>query len=164
MGQLRLQASHDFEEREAGVLLVVGAEAAVVGAAVFDGRVVVVGHLRRLDEDFAAAAVVVDVVGHEDALEAVLGAALEHEDVVVFEDDLGVDAAEAGGADGDGGVVEEVVAGLGHVVLTLSEELKKRLHDSDQADDQQPEKAHEHASSLQIRCEGKEDICSRRER
>ncbi len=69
----------DFEEREAGVLLVVGAEAAVVGAAVFDGGVVAVGHLGGLDEDFAAAAVVVDVVGDEDALEAVLRAALEHE-------------------------------------------------------------------------------------
>ena len=101
----------DLEEGEAGVLLVVGAEAAVVGAAVFDGGVVAVGHLGWLDEDFAAAAVVVDVVGDEDALEAVLGAALEHVDVVVLEDELGVDAAVAGGAEGDGGVVEEVGAG-----------------------------------------------------
>ena len=37
----------DFEEREAGVLLVIGAEAAVVGAAVFDRRVEAVGHLGR---------------------------------------------------------------------------------------------------------------------
>src|SRR6202035_1769143 len=62
----------DLEEREAGVLLVVGTEAAVVGAAVFDGCVVAVGHLWGLDEDFATAAVVVDVVGDEDALETVL--------------------------------------------------------------------------------------------
>ena len=109
----------DLEEGEAGVLLVVGAEAAVVGAAVFDGGVVAVGHLGRLDEDFAAAAVVVDVVGDQDALEAVLRAALEHVDVVVFEDDLGVDAAIAGGADGDGGVVEEVGAGFGWHLCSL---------------------------------------------
>ena len=106
----------DFDEREAGVLLVVGAEAAVVGAAEFDGGVVAVGHLGGLDEDFAAAPVVVDIVGDQDALEAVRGAAFEHEDVVVFEDDLGVDAAVAGGADGDGCVVVEVgatLAGMG---------------------------------------------------
>jgi hypothetical protein len=55
------------------VLLVVGAETAVVGAAVFDGTVVAVRHLGGLDEDLAAAAATVDVVGDEDALEAVLG-------------------------------------------------------------------------------------------
>jgi hypothetical protein len=74
----------------------------------------VVGHLGWFEEDLAAEAVVGDVVGHEDAFEAVLGAAFEEVDFFVFEDDLGVDAAVAGGADGDGGVVEEVGAGLGH--------------------------------------------------
>ena len=99
-----------FDEGEATVLLVVGAEAAVVGAAVFDGSVVDHGLLGCLDEDFAGAAVVVDVVGYEDAGVAVLRAALEHPDFVVFEDDFGVDATVADGADGDGYVVEEVGA------------------------------------------------------
>jgi hypothetical protein len=100
----------DFEQRETGVLLVVGAESAVVGAAEVDGGVVAVGHLGGLDEDFAAATVVVHVVGDQHALEPVGGAAFEHEDLVFFEDDLGVDAAVTRGADGDGGVVIEVRA------------------------------------------------------
>jgi hypothetical protein len=100
----------DFDESEAAVLLVVGTEAAVVGAAVFDGGVVDHGLLGSLDEDFAGAAVVVDVVGYEDAGVAVLRAALEHPDFVVFEDDFGVDATVADGADGDGYVVKEVGA------------------------------------------------------
>ena len=62
----------DLDERQAGVLLVVGAQAAVVGAAPLHGVLKCVGHLRRLDEDFAAAAIVVDVVGDEDALRAML--------------------------------------------------------------------------------------------
>ena len=74
-----------------------------------------------LDEDFAAAPVVVHVVGDQDPLEAVLRAPFEHEYVVVFEDDLGVDAAVAGGADRDGGVVVEVGPGVcGHRVSLLS--------------------------------------------
>lgn len=91
----------------------VGAEAAIVGAAELDGGVEVLRHLGWFEEDFAAAAVVGHIVGHEDAGEAVLRTALEHEGEVVFEDDFGVNAAEAGGAEGDGGVVEEVGAGGG---------------------------------------------------
>ena len=113
-GAAQVAVVADLDEGEAGVLLVVGAEAAVVGASPFDGSVVDLRHLGRLDEDFAAAAVVVDVVGDQDALGAVLGAALEQVDVAVLEDDLGVDLAVAGGADGEGDVVEEVGAGFGH--------------------------------------------------
>src|ERR1017187_8397899 len=40
----------DLDEGEAGVLLVVGTQAAIVGTAPLYGRVEVVGHLRRLDE------------------------------------------------------------------------------------------------------------------
>ena len=43
-----------------------------------------------------------------------LRAALEHVDIAVFEDELGVDAAQAGGAEGDGGVVVQVGTGEGH--------------------------------------------------
>jgi hypothetical protein len=100
----------DFDEGETTVLLVVGAEAAVIRAAIFYGGVVDHGLLGGLDEDFAGAAVVVDVVGYEDAGVAVLRAAFEHPDFVVFEDDFGVDAAVADGADGDGYVVKEVGA------------------------------------------------------
>ena len=71
-GAAQVAVVGDFDEGEAGVLFVVGAEAAVVGAAPFDGSVVALRHFGRLDEDFAAAAVVVDVVGDEDAFGAVL--------------------------------------------------------------------------------------------
>lgn len=60
-------------------------------------------------------------VGDVDALEAVLRAAFEHVDVPVFEDDFGVDAAEAGGAEGDGGVVVEERARAGHKVSWLEQ-------------------------------------------
>jgi len=103
----------DFEQRQAGVLFVVGAESAVVGTAELDGGVVAIGHFRGFDEDFATAAVVVDVIGHQDTLEAVGGATFEHEDLIVLEDDLGVDAAVARGADRDCGVVVEVRANAG---------------------------------------------------
>src|SRR5665213_1919560 len=88
-------------------------EAAIVRAAVFDGGVVAIRHLGRLDEDLPAAAVILNIVGEQDTLEAMFRAAFEHEDVAVFKDDFGVDAAEAGSTDGDGGVVKEVRAGAG---------------------------------------------------
>jgi hypothetical protein len=107
----------DLDKGEAGVLLVVGAEAAVVGASPLDGSVVDLGHLGGLQEDFAAAAVVVDIVGDKDALGAVLGAAFEQVDIVVLENGFGFDFAIAGGADGDGYVVEEIGTGFGHGIL-----------------------------------------------
>jgi hypothetical protein len=100
----------NFDEGETTMLLVVWTETAVVGAAVFDGGVVYHGLLGGLDEDFAGAAIVVDVVGNEDAGVAMLRTALEHPDFAVFEDDFGVNATIADGADGDGYVVEEIRA------------------------------------------------------
>jgi hypothetical protein len=44
-----------------------------------------------------------------------LGAALQHPHLAVFEDNLGVDAAVAGRADGDGDVIEQIRAEfIGH--------------------------------------------------
>ena len=90
------------------MLLVIGAEAAVVGAAPPHRGVVGHGHLRRLQEDLSAPAVVVHVVGHEYLLGTMLGAALQEEDAPVLEDDLALDLAKAGRADRDRDVVEEV--------------------------------------------------------
>src|SRR5262249_21737637 len=77
-------------------------------AAPFHGRVVAQRHLRRLDEDLAAPAIVVDVVGHEDPLAAVVGAVLQHEDLAVLEHDLRFDLPEARRADRERHVVEDV--------------------------------------------------------
>jgi hypothetical protein len=96
------------------MLFVVGAEAAVVGASPFDGSVVDLWHLRRLDEDFAAAAVIVDVIGNEDALGAVLGAAFEQVDAAILKNGFSFGFAVAGGADGKSDVIEEVWASLRH--------------------------------------------------
>jgi hypothetical protein len=92
------------------VLLVVGAEATIVRTAPFDGRVVDVGHFGRFEENLAAAPVVIDVVGNEHALRAVALAALQQINAVVLKDYFGVAAPIALGADGSGGVVEEVGA------------------------------------------------------
>src|SRR5437660_10557054 len=97
------------------MLLVVGAQTAVVGASPFHGRVVNERHFRGLDENLPAAAVVVDVVGDEDALSAVLRTALQEVDISVLEDGLAFHLAVAGGADRDGNGVEKMGAGFsGH--------------------------------------------------
>jgi len=58
----------------------------------------------------------------------VLGAAFEEVDVAVLENGFGFDFAVAGGADGEGYVVEEVGAGFGgHAVSSIPEkEIKLR--------------------------------------
>ncbi len=66
----------NLDQSEAGVLLMVGTQATIIGASPFDRGVVDERHFGGLDEDFAAAAIVVDVVGNEDAIKAVLGAEL----------------------------------------------------------------------------------------
>jgi len=114
-GACQVAGITDLDEGETTVLLVIGAQSAVIGTAVLDGRVVDHGLLGNLDEDFPGAAVIVDVVGDQHALMAMLRTAFEHPDLAVFKHDLRVDAAVAGGADGDSDVVEEVGAELiGH--------------------------------------------------
>ena len=118
-GTAQVAVVADLDEGEAGVLLVVGAEAAIVGASPLHRSVVNERHLGRLDEDFAGAAIVVNVVGDQDALVAVLRTAFEEIDIAVLEDGLGVHTLVAGGADRDGDVVEKVRAGLGHKRLRV---------------------------------------------
>jgi hypothetical protein len=66
----------DLDERQAGVLFVVGAESAIVGTSPFDGSVVDERHLGGLDEDFATAPVVIDVIGDQNFFWAMLRASL----------------------------------------------------------------------------------------
>src|SRR5216684_9379055 len=98
------------------MLLVIGAQAAVVRAAPLYGSVVDHGHFGALDKDFAAAAVVIDIVGDEHALCAVFRAALQQEHLAVLENNFAFQFAEARGTDGDGHVVEGVGPNaLGHI-------------------------------------------------
>jgi hypothetical protein len=114
-GTAEIAGVGDFDERDAGMLLVIGAEAAIVGTTPFHGRVVDNRHFGTLDENFAATAVVVNIVSEKDALGTVIGAALEHEDSVVLENDFAFEFAEAGGANGERDIVKHVGANtLGH--------------------------------------------------
>ena len=70
----------DFDQGDAGMLLVIGTEPSIVGAAPPDWGTNH-RHFRRIDKNFAAAAVIVDVVGEKDAFGAMSGATLEHEDL-----------------------------------------------------------------------------------
>ena len=81
----------DFHQRQAGVLLVVAAQTAIIRTPPAHGRVVDQRHLRGLDEDFARAAVVLHVIGNEHTLVAVLRTALEQIDLAVLKDRLGFD-------------------------------------------------------------------------
>src|SRR5579864_1518689 len=113
-GTTQVAVIANLNQREAGVLLVVGAEAAVVGASPLHRRVVDQRHFRGLDENLAAAAVVVDVVGNEDALSAMLRAALEQVDIAILKNSLGFDLVVARRADRYGYVIEKVGTSLGH--------------------------------------------------
>src|SRR5262249_44903066 len=100
----------DFYERQTRMLLMVRAQPAIVRAAPLDRRVVTIRHLRRFDEHFARAAVIIDVVGDEDAFCAVLRAAFEQKDISVLENDLALDLAVTGRADGDRNIVVKIWA------------------------------------------------------
>lgn len=86
----------------------IGTESAVVGTAVLDGRVPLVRHLRRFEEDFPASLVIVDIVRHKDALESMTRTSLQQIDRAIFENNLRLYLAEASRADGGCGVVEDV--------------------------------------------------------
>src|SRR5262245_2351860 len=67
----------DFDERQTRMLLVIGAQYAIIRAPPFDRSVVSVRHLRRFDEHFARTAVIFNIVSDEHAFGAVRGAAFE---------------------------------------------------------------------------------------
>ena len=73
----------------------VAAQAAVIGTSPFNLRIEGAGHFGRFDEHLAAPAVVIDVVGHQDAFVSVCGAALDHVHAVVLKNDLRLDLAVA---------------------------------------------------------------------
>jgi len=94
---------------------VIGAEAAIIGATPLHRGVVHNGHFRALDKDFAAATVVIDIVGEEYAHATMFGTMLEQEDLIILEHDLALEFAVATRADGEGHVVKNVGANaLGH--------------------------------------------------
>ena len=87
-GAAQIAGVGNFDKRQTGVLLVIGAPAAIVGAAPFYRRVVDYRHFRPLDENFAAAPVVIDIVGDQHSLGAVFRASLQQKYLFILEDDL----------------------------------------------------------------------------
>ncbi len=102
----------DLDQGQAAVLHVLRAQAAVVGAAPLALGVEALRQLRRLDEALAAEAVILDVVGDQHALAAVLRAPLLQVDpavlAVLLEQDGCLDATQAGRTHRHRGVVEQV--------------------------------------------------------
>ncbi len=105
VGHVRLQCLVHLDEGEAAVLLVVGAEAAIVGAALVDAGVELERHVAGLEE-IAAALPVARLGGDQRLLHAVLGAALLIEDALALLQDLRRHQAEADLAE-RGGLAEK---------------------------------------------------------
>ena len=62
-GALEVAVVGHLNQRQAGVLLMRRAEAAIVGATILHRRVPAFGHLARLDVDFAASTIVICIIG-----------------------------------------------------------------------------------------------------
>ena len=101
----------DLDQRQAGMLLVVGTEPAVERAAVFGAALPGERAIARL-EIVLAGEPVGRVGRHQGRLHAVARAALLVPDLVVLDDDLGRHQAEAGLAQGRGLAPEDVGANL----------------------------------------------------
>lgn len=97
------------------------AESTIVGASIFDRSVPMQWHLRWLDEDLAAATIVVHVVRDQHTLKSVLRTPFQHEHAIILENNLGVDAAEARSTEGNSFVLEEIRPRGGTQCLNLSE-------------------------------------------
>src|SRR5437667_2158879 len=102
----------NLDQRQAGMLLMIAAKAAIIRTSPFDGSVIDERHLWRLDEYFTAAAVIIHIIGDENSLVPVLRAALEHENLAILKDSLGFDLLVASGADRDHNVVEKIGPGF----------------------------------------------------
>lgn len=104
-GTGEITAIGDFQQCEATVLLMVGAKAAVIGAAAIDGCVELTRHVAGFDK-FLAEFVIFNVIGDQDIFTAMNGAMLVQIDGPVLEDDLGFDFREAFGTDTVGQSIE----------------------------------------------------------
>src|SRR5882757_2521836 len=109
------------------MLLVIGAQAAVVRAAPFNRRIVVHRHLRFLDEYFAAASVIFDVIRNEHSFGAVFRAALEQKHFVVLKDNFAFQLAKTRRANRQRDVIKHVRPHAFHYFLSCSGSFLKSL-------------------------------------
>jgi hypothetical protein len=88
----------------------ISAKTAIIRASPFDWRVVNQWHFWRLNENFTAAAVILDIIRDKYPLAPVLWATLKEKDLAVLKDSLGLDLSITSRADRDHDVVEKIWA------------------------------------------------------
>ncbi len=103
-----------FDQRQAGMLHVFRTQAAVVRAAVALRGRKMPRQFRRLDPGLAGGTVIGRIIGDQHTLAAVFRAPLFQVHALVLDQDLGLDPHQAGAADRDRAVVEQVGTDLAH--------------------------------------------------
>jgi len=106
----------DFDEGETAVLFVIGADAAVIGAAMDGGGMWFPGVFAGLVV-IPDVFVIFDIRGDHHFLKAMFLAGLGEIDLTFFEDDLRADLFVANDAETYGMVVIDIVAGIFHMVF-----------------------------------------------
>src|SRR6185436_15711074 len=114
----------DLDDREAAVLLMVGAQAAVERAAGLGPGLRRQRPVARLDPQFLLPPII-EVVADQRLLDAVVAAPLEVEDLVILDDHLGRDQLEAGLAQARRLAVEQIMRRL--ALLRVRRPLHARL-------------------------------------
>ena len=109
-GAIEVASLVDFDDGKARMLHVVGAEAAIIRAAIMHGRVKGLGHFRPLHKHLAPQAVIGFIVTDEHPLGAVLWAPFVHVHLAFFEQNLCFDLSKTGGANAASGVIKMVRA------------------------------------------------------
>ena len=109
-GAIEVASLVDFDDGQSRVLHVVGAQAAIIRAAIVHRRVKGLGHFRPLHKHLAPQAVIGFIVTDEYPLGAVLWTPFVHVHLVVFEQNLRFDLPKAGGANAASGVIKMVRA------------------------------------------------------
>ncbi len=101
----------DFDQHQAGVLLMIGAKTAIVGASPFHWGLESERHLRWLHEPFARPTPIIGVLGHEDSLTSAGPAPFIEVDLTVLDDQLAFAPDQAGGTYAANDIVEDVRSG-----------------------------------------------------
>ena len=109
-GAIEVASLVDFNDGKTRMLHVVGAESAIIWAAIMHGRVKGLRHFRPLHKHFAPQAVIGLVIADEHPLGAVLWAPFVHVHLAIFEQNLRFDLSKTAGANAASGVIKMVRA------------------------------------------------------
>ena len=109
-GAIEVASLVDFNDGKTRMLHVVGAEAAIIRAAIVHRRVKGLGHFRPLHKHFAPQSVIGFIVTDEHPLGTVLWALFVHVHLAVFEQNFRFDLSKTSGANAASGVIKMVRA------------------------------------------------------